>query len=138
MFAHTFWIVPGVKETKALSTLIQNHPNFKEFEVVNIAGDGDEEKPYNEALALVRSSIKSYPKTITISCEKLTTGVTVREWTAIMRLSGSASTSATGYMQAIFRVQSPGYINDKQKQNCYVFDFAPDILEPYTHMKKQL
>lgn len=126
MFAHTFWIVPGVKEAKALSALIQRHPNFQDYEVVNIAGDGDEEKPYNEALALVRSSIKSFPKTITISCGKLTTGVTVREWSAIMMLSGSASTSASGYMQAIFRVQSPGYINGKQKKNCYVFDFAPD------------
>lgn len=126
MFAHTFWIVPGVKEAKALSALIQRHPNFKDFEVVNIAGDGDEEKPYNEALALVRSSIKSFPKTITISCGKLTTGVTVREWTAVMMLSGSSSTSASGYMQAIFRVQSPGYINGRQKKNCYVFDFAPD------------
>ncbi len=126
MFAHTFWIVPGVKEAKALSALIQRHPNFKDFEVVNIAGDGDEEKPYNEALALVRSSIKSFAKTITISCGKLTTGVTVREWSAVMMLSGSSSTSASGYMQAIFRVQSPGYINGKQKKNCYVFDFAPD------------
>lgn len=126
MFAHTFWIVPGVKEAKALSALIQRHPNFKDFEVVNIAGDGDEEKPYNEALALVRSSIKSFPKTITISCGKLTTGVTVREWSAVMMLSGSASTSASGYMQAILRVQSPGYINGRQKKNCYVFDFAPD------------
>lgn len=126
MFAHTFWIVPGVKEAKALSALIQRHPNFKDFEVVNIAGDGDEEKPYDEALTLVRSSIKSYSKTITISCGKLTTGVTVREWTAVMMLSGSSSTSASGYMQAIFRVQSPGYINGRQKKNCYVFDFAPD------------
>ena len=126
MFAHTFWIVPGVKEAKALSALIQRHPNFKDFEVVNIAGDGDEEKPYDEALTLVRSSIKSYTKTITISCGKLTTGVTVREWTAVMMLSGSSSTSASGYMQAIFRVQSPGYINGRQKKNCYVFDFAPD------------
>lgn len=126
MFAHTFWIVPGVKEAKALSAVIQRHPNFKDFEVVNIAGDGDEEKPYDEALTLVRSSIKSYPKTITISCGKLTAGVTVREWTAVMMLSGSSSTSASGYMQAIFRVQSPGYINGRQKKNCYVFDFAPD------------
>lgn len=126
MFAHTFWIVPGVKEAKALSAMIQNHPNFKDFEVVNIAGDGDEEKPYDEALALVKSCIKSYSKTITISCGKLTTGVTVREWTGIMMLSGSSTTSAQGYMQAIFRVQSPGYINGKQKKNCYVFDFAPD------------
>ena len=126
MFAHTFWIVPGVKEAKALSYLIQNHPSFKDFEVVNIAGDGDEEKPYDEALALVKSSIKSFPKTITISCGKLTTGVTVREWTGVMMLSGSSSTAAAGYMQAIFRVQSPGSINGKQKKNCYVFDFAPD------------
>lgn len=50
----------------------------------------------------------------------------MREWTAIMMLSGSASTSAAGYMQAIFRVQSPGYIDGRQKTNCYVFDFAPD------------
>jgi hypothetical protein len=126
MFAHTFWIVPGVKEAAALSALIKNHPNFSDYEPVNIAGDGDEEKPYDEALSLVRSSIKSYPKTITISCGKLTTGVTVREWTGIMMLSGSSSTSAAGYMQAIFRVQSPGCINGKQKKNCYVFDFAPD------------
>lgn len=126
MFAHTFWILPGIKEAKALSAMIQNHPNFKDFEVVNIAGDGDEEKPYDEALALVKSCIKSYSKTITISCGKLTTGVTVREWTGIMMLSGSSTTSAQGYMQAIFRVQSPGYINGKQKKNCYVFDFAPD------------
>lgn len=127
MFAHTFWIVPGVKEAKALSAMLKEHPRFKdEFEVVNIAGEGDEEKPYDEALGLVKSSIKAYPKTITISCGKLTTGVTVREWTGVMMLTGSSATAAAGYMQAIFRVQSPGYINGKQKKNCYVFDFAPD------------
>ncbi len=126
MFAHTFWIVPGVKEARALSALLKEHDKFKEFEIVNIAGDGDEEKPYDEALALVKNSIKYYDKTITISCGKLTTGVTVREWTGVMMLSGSSSTAAAGYMQAIFRVQSPGCINGKQKKNCYVFDFAPD------------
>jgi len=126
MFAHTFWMVPGVKEAKALSAMLQKHPRFTDFEIVNIAGDGDEERPYNEALSLVKSSIKSHEKTITISCGKLTTGVTVREWTAILMLSGSSSTAAAGYMQAIFRVQSPGYLNGKQKKNCYVFDFAPD------------
>lgn len=126
MFAHTFWIVPGVKEARALSAMLKDHPRFKDFEVVNIAGDGDEEKPYDEALRLVKSSIKAFPKTITISCGKLTTGVTVREWTGVMMLTGSSATAAAGYMQAIFRVQSPGYINGKQKKNCYVFDFAPD------------
>ena len=126
MFAHTFWIVPGVKEARALSALLKEHPKFSEFEIVNIAGEGDAEKPYDEALALVKNSIKYYDKTITISCGKLTTGVTVREWTGVMMLSGSSSTAAAGYMQAIFRVQSPGCINGKQKKNCYVFDFAPD------------
>lgn len=126
MFAHTFWIVPGVREARALNAMIRRHPRFAAYEPVNIAGDGDEEKAYSEALSLVRASIRSYPRTITISCGKLTTGVTVPEWSAIMMLSGSASTSASGYMQAIFRVQSPGCIDGRQKTNCYVFDFAPD------------
>lgn len=126
MFAHTFWKVPGVKEARALSALLKRHPRFEDYEIVNIAGDGDEEKPYDEALALVKSSIKAFPKTITLSCGRLSTGVTVREWTGVMMLSGSASTAASGYMQTIFRVQSPGFINGKQKKNCYVFDFAPD------------
>lgn len=126
MFRHTFWLVPGVAAAKALSSLLKQHPRFTEYEIVNIAGDGDEERPYDEALGLVKSAIKTYPKTISISCGKLTTGVTVREWTGVMMLSGSNVTSASGYMQTIFRVQSPGCINGKQKTNCYVFDFAPD------------
>ncbi len=126
MFRHTFWLVPGVASARALSAMLKKHPRFSDYEIVNIAGDGDEERPYNEALGLVKSAIKIYPKTISISCGKLTTGVTVREWTGVMMLSGSASTAASGYMQAIFRVQSPGCIDGKQKTNCYVFDFAPD------------
>ena len=126
MFKHTFWLVPGVKEAKALSKMLKTHKVFRYFSTVNIAGDGDEEKPYDQALKLVRDNIKEHEYTITISCGKLTTGVTVREWTGIMMLSGSSSVSAGGYMQAIFRVQSPGVIDGKQKENCYVFDFAPD------------
>ena len=126
MFAHTFWLVPGVKEAKALSALLREHPVFSSYGIANIAGEGDEEQPYDEALSLVRSTIASYPKSITLSCGKLTTGITVREWTAIMMLAGSHTTSAAGYMQAIFRVQSPGSVGGKQKKNAYVFDFAPD------------
>lgn len=127
MFKHTFWIVPGVAAAKALSAMLQKHPRFKDtYRIVNIAGNGDEEQPYDEALALVKSNIASFSHTISISCGKLTTGVTVREWTGVMMLSGSSSTAASGYMQAIFRVQSPGCIDGKQKKNCYVFDFAPD------------
>ena len=126
MFRHTFWLVPGVKEAKALSKLLKVHPVFNSFSVANIAGDGDEEQQYDAALKLVKDNIKNHPYTITLSCGKLTTGVTVREWTAVMMLAGSSNTSASGYMQTIFRVQSPGCIDGKQKENCYVFDFAPD------------
>ena len=77
-------------------------------------------------MTLVKQVIKANRYTITISCGKLTTGVTVPEWTAVMMLTGSASTAASGYMQTIFRVQSAGVLDGKQKERCYVFDFAPD------------
>ena len=125
-FKHTFWMVPGVKEAKALSSVLKTHPVFMHYQIVNVAGEGDEELPYDNALKLVQDAIKQNAYTITISCGKLTTGVTVREWTAVMMLTGSATTDAKGYMQTIFRVQSAGQIDGKQKENCYVFDFAPD------------
>lgn len=126
MFKHTFWIVPGVKEAHALRELLRAHPFFKQYKIVDVAGEGDQEERYDLALSKVRKAIKENDKTITISCGRLTTGITVKEWTAVMMLSGSAKTSVNGYMQAIFRVQSPGVIDGRQKENCYVFDFAPD------------
>lgn len=126
MFRHTLWMVPGVKEASALSKLLKEHPVFGAYKVANVAGDGDAEMPYDNALTLVKQVIKANRYTITISCGKLTTGVTVPEWTAVMMLTGSASTAAPGYMQTIFRVQSAGVLDGKQKERCYVFDFAPD------------
>lgn len=126
MFKHTFWILPGVKEARAFSAMLKEHPVFKEYEVVNVAGEGDVEQPYDDALRAVRDAIKKHDRTITLSCGKLTTGVTVKEWTGVMLLSGSASTGAAGYMQTIFRVQSAGSIDGMQKKVCYAFDFAPD------------
>ena len=126
MFRHTLWMVPGVKEASALSRLLKDHPVFGVYKVANVAGDGDAEMPYDNALTLVKQVIKANRYTITISCGKLTTGVTVPEWTAVMMLTGSASTAAPGYMQTIFRVQSAGVLDGKQKERCYVFDFAPD------------
>lgn len=140
LFQHTFWILPGVKEARAFSTMLKKHPVFRSYEVVNVAGEGDVEKPYDDALAEVRNAIKSHDKTITLSCGKLTTGVTVKEWTGVMLLSGSSTTGAAGYMQTIFRVQSAGSINGKQKMVCYAFDFAPDralkVLSEVHQLKK--
>lgn len=132
LFKHSLWIVPGVSEAKALSKLMKEHPIFgtNKFKIVNVAGAGDEEEESEEALRKVRNAIKEASKnddyTITISCGKLTTGVTIPEWTAVLMLAGSFSTSATQYLQTIFRVQSPANINGKNKEACYVFDFAPD------------
>ena len=126
MFKHTFWILPGVKEARAFSTMLKKHPVFSSYEVVNVAGEGDVEQPYDDALRAVRDAIKKYDHTITLSCGKLTTGVTVKEWTGVMLLSGSSSTGAAGYMQTVFRVQSAGSIDGMQKKVCYAFDFAPD------------
>ncbi len=126
MFKHTFWILPGVKEARAFSAMLKKHPVFGKYEIVNVAGEGDVEQPYDDALRAVRSAIRKHDHTITLSCGRLTTGVTVKEWTGVMLLSGSANTAAAGYMQTIFRVQSAGSIDGMQKKVCYAFDFAPD------------
>lgn len=128
-FKHTLWVLPGVKEAKALAKLLRAHSIFSQFEIVNVAGDGDEEIDSKNALDAVKKVIGNNPdetRTITLSCGRLTTGVSVPEWTAVLMLAGSYSTQASQYLQTIFRVQTPANINGKIKENCYVFDFAPD------------
>ena len=130
-FRHSLWMVPGVKEAKALSTLLKEHSVFGSgaFNIVNVAGNCDEEIESKDALDAVRKAFGDNPDetySITISCGRLTTGVTVPEWTAVFMLAGTFSTSASSYLQTIFRVQSPANINGKVKERCCVFDFAPD------------
>ena len=130
VFRHTLWMVPGVKEARALSALLQRHPVFQHFHIVNVAGDGDEDEENRGALEMVNEAIGKDPdatRTITLSCGRLTTGVSVPAWTAVFMLSGSYNTAASSYMQTIFRVQTPFPPNNpKIKEQCYVFDFAPD------------
>ena len=129
IFRHTLWMLPGVKEARAMSALLQSHPVFQHFKVVNVAGDGDEDEESKDALEAVEEAIGKDPdatRTITLSCGRLTTGVSVKAWTGVFMLSGSYNTAASGYMQTIFRVQTPATINGRVKEQCYVFDFAPD------------
>lgn len=129
IFRHTLWMVPGVKEAKALSAMLQTHPVFQHLKVVNVAGDGDQDEESRDALEAVEQAIGKDPdatRTITLSCGRLTTGVSVKAWTAVFMLSGSYNTAASSYMQTIFRVQTPATINGRMKEQCYVFDFAPD------------
>ena len=124
-FRHTLWILPGVRECKAMKALLDHHSIFQDFEVVNVAGDGIDELT-EEPLEKVKKKIRNNPYTITLSCGRLTTGVSVPEWTAVLYLKGSENTTAATYMQTIFRVQTHANLDGRPKRQCYVFDFAPN------------
>ncbi|MBM6881723.1 Eco57I restriction-modification methylase domain-containing protein [Bacteroides caecigallinarum] len=137
--SHTLWMLPGVDAALALEKLIQNHRLSKEFNftTINVAGEGSKiegldeddakkiEKLGSDVLQKVKSVIKIKPRTITLSCGRLTTGVSVPEWTGVFMLRGGFNVDAGNYMQTIFRGQTP-FKNGAIKTNCYAFDFAPD------------
>ena len=138
-FRHTFWMVPGVEHAKALKNLLEEefwgidgetleNPYFQSFRVINVAGKGDEEQD-TKALRAVKKGIMEAERdgyyTITLSCGKLTTGVSIPQWTAVFYLKGNDDTRASAYLQTIFRVQTPAVINGRQKTDAYVFDFSP-------------
>lgn len=129
IFRHTLWMLPSVAAAKALQAMLLRHPVFQHFHVVNVAGDGIREEERRDALTAVKNAITDDPdqtRTITLSYSRLTTGVSVKAWTAVLMLSGGYTTGASRYMQTIFRVQTPATINGRTKEQCYVFDFAPD------------
>ncbi len=131
---HTFWFLPSVASCKAMGDILKNHPFYKEYKIIVCAGA--EAGMGVDALKPVREAIKDgfSTKTITLSCGKLTTGVTVPEWSGIFMLRDTSSPET--YFQSAFRVQSPWTVknpdglnpNEKAiiKETCYVFDFAPD------------
>ncbi|MBP4133474.1 Eco57I restriction-modification methylase domain-containing protein [Gallibacterium anatis] len=128
---HTFWLLDRVDSAKALQKLLQQHPVFENYGIVLAAGDSkiiDDQLQNQNALERVRKAIKNNTRTITLSVGQLTTGVTVPEWTGVLILSNIKSPAL--YMQAAFRAQNPWrYSKDGkmyQKQNAYVFDFAPE------------
>ena len=133
---HTFWLLDRVASAKALQKLLKEHPVFENYKVILAAGDGKSEIAdivENEtSLQRVKKAIKENDKTITLSVGQLTTGVTIPEWTAVMMLSNVKSLAL--YMQSAFRAQNPHAWTEKshgeetryQKENAYVFDFAPE------------
>lgn len=127
--AHTLWVLPGVDAAKALSSMIKQHDILREYFTLNIAGEGDENKSNKKYVEVVKKGIKEHSKTITLTCNagRMTTGVTVPEWSGVFMLSGSYNTKAASYLQTIFRAQTPtpkGVF--PKKRCCYAFDFAPD------------
>jgi len=134
---HTFWFLPTVAACNAMANLLKQRQNkfYHDYTVVIAAGTHAGIGVY--ALPPVQDAMTDNPlesKTITLSCGKLTTGVTVKPWTGIFMLRNSSSPET--YFQAAFRVQSPWTIKnpdskspnkeDILKEECYVFDFAPD------------
>ena len=132
---HAFWFLPNVAACNAMANLLSVKHNifWRDYQVVVAAGASA--GIGLEALPPVRSAIGGGfdTKTITLSCGKLTTGVTVPQWSSILMLRNLKSPET--YFQAAFRVQSPWSIknpngdnpNDEEilKPDCFVFDFAP-------------
>jgi hypothetical protein len=132
---HSFWFLPNVAACQAMGNLLaEKHNTFwHDYEVVVVAGASA--GIGLNALPPVRKAIGSgfSSKTITLSCGKLTTGVTVPQWTSILMLRNLKSPES--YFQAAFRVQSPWAIKNPNGDNpneeeilkpvCFVFDFAP-------------
>ncbi|MEN9636268.1 MAG: hypothetical protein RL077_4672 [Verrucomicrobiota bacterium] len=136
VLSHTFWFLPSVASCQAMQNLMAKRQNkfYHDYKVVVAAGNsaGLGVEALTPVLEAMDEPLKT--KSITLSCGKLTTGVTVRPWTGIFMLRNSSSPET--YFQAAFRVQSPWTVrnpdgnspNEEQiiKEECYVFDFAPD------------
>lgn len=132
---HSFWYLPSVASCQAMANLLKARYNtfWHQYHVIVAAGVGAGVGV--EALPPVREAIQDGhdTKTITLSCGKLTTGVTVKQWSAILMLRNL--TSPESYFQAAFRVQSPWSIknpdgDDPSREEIlkpvgFVFDFAP-------------
>ena len=136
VLSHTFWFLPSVASCYAMRKLLGKKQNrfYRDYQVVVAAGSAAGIGV--EALPPVQDAMDDplQTKTITLTCGKLTTGVTVRPWTGIFMLRNSSSPET--YFQAAFRVQNPWVVmnpdgdapNREQiiKEECYIFDFAPD------------
>lgn len=136
VLSHTFWFLPTVASCHAMSNLLHQKQNkfYQDYEFVVAAGS--DAGMGVEALPPVKRAMGNplKTKTITLSCGKLTTGVSVAPWTGILMLRNASSPET--YFQAAFRVQTPWVLrghdaNDPNnelivKEECYVFDFAPD------------
>lgn len=124
---HSLWLLPNrVKVIEAMEKLLKNHEVFGtgQFGIVNISGNNHDDEEDKDAKDRVTRAINNHDYTITLTGQRLTTGASIPEWTAVFMLSDTGS--ATTYLQTAFRCQTPARINGKLKTHGYVFDFAPD------------
>jgi len=134
---HTFWFLPSVASCHAMSNLLGQRQNKFYHDYTVVVSAGTSAGIGVEALPPVQKAMTDNPleaKTITLSCGKLTTGVSIKPWTGIFMLRNSSSPET--YFQAAFRVQTPWTVKNPDskspnkeeiiKEECYVFDFAPN------------
>ena len=116
---HTLWKLPNsIESVNALEKELKRHPRLKDYETINVAGDNTND------LSKVKKAMRQHDRTITLSCGRFTTGVTIPEWNAVFMLDEGKSPES--YFQTIFRCQSS---NEKAKKECcYIFDFNPERL----------
>ncbi len=132
---HTVWWLSRVDSISALIKKLKAHPYFSKFELINASGSGSADEIDEKIIAREKSAIESkiasvseHPRklgTITLTCGRFLTGVTIKEWDSILILNDVKS--AESYFQAIFRVQSAWYdgkANKVLKPKAWVFDFA--------------
>jgi superfamily II DNA or RNA helicase len=121
---HTLWYFNRVDTAVAMKKLLENHSIFKTYHIILAAGKNM--KSGVDAVEPVLSAIDSNKKTITLTVGKLTTGVSVPKWKAVMFLRDTESPE--NYFQTAFRAQTP--FKDKatgyMKEKCYIFDFSPN------------
>lgn len=134
---HTFWFLPTVAACRAMANLLKKRQNKFYHDYTVVVAAGTNAGIGVNAIPPVLDAMTDNPlesKTITLSCGKLTTGVSVKPWTGIFMLRNSSSPET--YFQAAFRVQTPWVIKNPDrkspnkeeilKEECYVFDFAPN------------
>lgn len=132
VLSHTLWFLPNVASCFAMANLLAQRQNkfYHDYKVIVCAGTAA--GIGLDALHPVQANMGDplETKTITLTCGKLTTGVTVKPWTGIFMLRNLKSPET--YFQAAFRVQSPWEVKNEEgsktimKNECYVFDFALD------------
>ena len=133
--AHTMWFLPNVASCDAMEALLHRPANgfYQTYKIINCSGT--KAGIGVDALGPVRTAMGDNPlttRTITLTCGKLTTGVTLRPLGGLLMLRNCSSPET--YFQTAFRVQSPWTATDKDdptkktilKPTCYVFDFAPN------------
>ncbi len=124
---HALWLLPNrVKVIEAMEKLLKNHPVFGagNFGIINISGNNYDDDEDKDAKDRVTKAIKKHDYTVTLTGQRLTTGASIKEWTAVFMMSDT--NSATTYLQTAFRCQTPAKIDGKLKTQGYIFDFAPD------------